>query len=128
MYANGFLTIKTSTTKATSGISLSSVNTSTAGFPAEEQAFELLTDLDSDKNPTGVYHTVTIEAFTEGNPSSAILFPIEVKGHKKWVSSITVKEAPTAVKSVINTFLPKKLTRISSWVYYTTLLIELVYS
>jgi hypothetical protein len=47
---------------------------------------------------------------TEGNPKGGgILFPIEFDGQKKWVSSVLVKEAPTAVKGVINTFLPKKL-------------------
>ena len=47
---------------------------------------------------------------TEGDPKGGgILFPIEFDGQKKWVSAVTVKEAPTAVKGVINTFLPKKL-------------------
>ncbi|MGB9613529.1 MAG: hypothetical protein ACPL4K_05090, partial [Candidatus Margulisiibacteriota bacterium] len=86
-----------------------SVSTPTAGFPAPEQAFVLLSDLDSDKKSTGVYHTVTIESFTTGEAKGGILFPIEIDGIKKWVSAITVKEAPTAIKGVINTFLPKKL-------------------
>jgi len=92
-----------------SGISASSVNSPTASYSAPEQAFVLLSDLDSDKKLTGIYHGVTIEALTEGNPNSGMFFPIGFDGQKKWVSSITVKEAPTAIKGVIDTFLPKKL-------------------
>jgi pimeloyl-ACP methyl ester carboxylesterase len=100
----------TSTAETKSGISASSVNTPTSSYNNYDQAFVLLSDLDSNKEATGVYHTVTIEAVTEGNPKGGgILFPIEFDGQKKWVSAVTVKEAPTAVKGVINTFLPKKL-------------------
>lgn len=97
------------TQEAIHGISASSVNTPTASFPPPSQIFSLLSDLDSDKKSTGIYHSVTIEAITEGNLSSGIFFPIEFNGQKKWVSAITVKDAPTAIKGVINTFLPKKL-------------------
>ena len=97
------------TAEAVTGLSASSISTPTAGYPAPEQAFSLLSNLGSDKNPTSTYHTVTIEGFTEGNPHAGMFFPIEVNGVKKWVSGVTVKEAPTAVKGVINTFLPKKL-------------------
>ena len=92
-----------------SGISAMFVNSPTAGYLAPEQAFDLLSDLDAEKRATNVFHTVTIEAFTEGNPNSGMFFPIKINGTNKWVSAVTVKEPPTAIKGVINTYLPKKL-------------------
>ncbi|MFC1540438.1 hypothetical protein ACFL4J_00185 [Candidatus Margulisiibacteriota bacterium] len=92
-----------------SGISAASIASTTASYNDYEQAFVLLSDLDGDGKPIGSFHTVTIEAFTETNADSGISFPVEINGQKKWVSAVTVKEPPTAVKGVINTFLPKKM-------------------
>ncbi|MBU0672149.1 MAG: Ig-like domain repeat protein, partial [Candidatus Margulisbacteria bacterium] len=92
-----------------SGVSATSLDSPTASYFAPEQAFVLLSNLGEDESPTDAYRSVTIEAFTEGGGTTAQLFPIEFDGQKKWVSAITIKEAPTAVKGVINTFLPKKL-------------------
>ena len=91
----------------------------TAGFTAPEQAFALLSNKNKDGSDAGAYHTITIEAITESNnhlQSAPIYFngPPSPDGlrrtsEKKWISGVTVKEAPTAIKGVINTFLPKKL-------------------
>ena len=98
---------KTSTIK--SGLSASVVSSSTAGYAAPEQAFDLLTDLDLEGKPTGVYQSVTIEAFTNGDPKRGFFFPVTVDGQNRWVSAVTVKKAPSAIKGVAKTFLPKKM-------------------
>jgi len=98
---------RTSTQEARAGISAASVSTVTSSYNDYDQALALLSNLDSSGKKVGTYHTVTIEAITQGN--SPICFLVEVDGKKKMVSAITVKEPPTAVKGVINTFLPKKL-------------------
>ncbi|OGC13706.1 hypothetical protein A3D23_03210 [candidate division WOR-1 bacterium RIFCSPHIGHO2_02_FULL_53_26] len=102
---------KTNTLEVRSGISASTVSNSAEGYTPPEQTFVLLSNLDNNGNTMEAYHTVTIEAFVEGGPDQNQLFPIEVNGQKKWVSSVTVKELPTAFKGVIDTFLPKKLHR-----------------
>jgi hypothetical protein len=99
---------KANTFEAKAGLSAASVGTPVSGYTAAEQTFVLLSNLDKEGNVTATYHTVTIEAFTEGGGQD---FPIEINGTKKWVSAVTVKEYPTAFKGVINTFLPKKLRR-----------------
>jgi len=91
-----------------SNISAASVATTTASFNDYDQTFALLSNLDHEGNDLGVYHTVTIEAFSKDGTDTQI-FPIDVDGEKKWVSAVTVKEAPTAVKGVINTYLPQKM-------------------
>ncbi|KAF0133365.1 MAG: hypothetical protein FD145_1326 [Candidatus Saganbacteria bacterium] len=78
------------------------------GFSAPSQTFALLSNLNKDGSDAGTYHTVTIETVTE-SPNSDQAAPIEFNGQKKWVSGVMVKEPPTALKGVINTFLPKKL-------------------
>ena len=98
---------KTSTIK--SGLSASIVSSSTAGYTAPEQAFDLFTDLDLEGKPTGVYQSVTIEAFTDGDPKRGFFFPVTVDGQARWVSAVTVKKAPSAIKGVAKTFLPKKM-------------------
>ena len=100
---------KTNTTEVRSSISASTVSNSAEGYTAPEQTFALLSNLDNNGNTMSTYHTVTIEAFIEGGADQGQLFPIEINGQKKWVSSVTVKEYPTAFKGVIDTFLPKKL-------------------
>ncbi|MBI5699244.1 hypothetical protein HZC35_02900 [Candidatus Saganbacteria bacterium] len=97
-----------SSSSSRSGISAASVRSTTAGYTAPEQAFSLLSNKNRDGTDAPDYHSVTIEAITESNnhPQSA---PIVFDGQKKWVSGVTVKDAPTALKGVINTFLPKKL-------------------
>ena len=102
---------KTNTNEVRDGISASTVSNSAEGYTAPEQAFALLSNFDNNGNTTSTYHTVTIEAFIEGGADQAQLFPIEVNGQKKWVSSVSVKEYPTAFKGVVNTFLPKKMQR-----------------
>ena len=97
-----------SSSSSRSGISAASIRTTTAGFTAPEQAFSLLSNKKPDGSDAGSYHTVTIEAITESNNHYQAA-PIVFGGQKKWVSGVTVKEAPTALKGVINTFLPKKL-------------------
>jgi len=95
------------TLEATSGISAASVSTSTASFNAYDQKFALLSNKDSSGKETDQYHTVTIEAISkDGGP---LAFPVEINGKQEIVSAVTVKEAPTAIKGVINTFFPKKL-------------------
>ncbi|MFA6198713.1 MAG: FlgD immunoglobulin-like domain containing protein [Patescibacteria group bacterium] len=98
---------KTSTIK--SGLSASVVSSSTAGYTAPEQAFDFFTDLDLEGKPTGVYQSVTIEAFTDGDPKRGFYFPIAIDGQARWVSAVTVKKAPSAIKGVAKTFLPKKM-------------------
>lgn len=98
--------VSSSSTK--SNISAASVATTTASFNDYDQTFALLSNLDHKGDDLGVYHTVTIEAFSKDGTDTQI-FPIEVDGEKKWVSAVTVKEAPTAVKGVINTYLPQKM-------------------
>ncbi|MFC1496786.1 esterase/lipase family protein, partial [Candidatus Margulisiibacteriota bacterium] len=105
-----------STTSATSkttlskqGITSQSLSTPTASFNDYDQPFVLLSNLDPKGNQTSDYHTVSIEAYTEGAPDPTTSWPLEIDGKKKWVTSVTVKEPPTAIKAVIDTFLPLKL-------------------
>jgi len=102
-----------------SGISALSVGTSTSSFPAPSQTFTLLSNKNKDGSDAGAYHTITIEAISESNnhlQSAPIYFNgpplpdgLRRTSEKKWISGVTVKEAPTAIKGVINTFLPKKI-------------------
>jgi len=86
----------------------SEVSTPTAGLPAPSQTFAILSNKNRDGTEAEIYHVVTIEAISEST-NHIQAAPIEYKGEKKWVSGVTVKEPPTALKGVINTFLPKKL-------------------
>ncbi|MFC1510780.1 FlgD immunoglobulin-like domain containing protein [Candidatus Margulisiibacteriota bacterium] len=93
----------------TSGITAMAVGSPTASFNDFDKAFRLLSNLDREGNVVETYHTVTIEAITEASSDSGMAFPIELDGKKVLASAVTVKEAPSAVKGVINTYLPQKL-------------------
>ncbi|MBI5701146.1 hypothetical protein HZC34_04775 [Candidatus Saganbacteria bacterium] len=96
------------TAEAKSSIPASSIDSPTSGYDAPQQAFALLSNKNKDGSDAGNYHTVTIETVTESS-NHLQAAPIEIDGQKRWVSGVMVKETPTAIKGVINTFLPKKL-------------------
>lgn len=89
-------------------VSAASIGASSGGFLPPSQTFALLSNKNRDGTDVTDYHAVTIEAIMESN-NHLQSAPIEFNGQKKWVSAVTVKEPPIALKGVINTFLPKKL-------------------